>query len=131
MADKVAPSSAAAGSSSSKAEPAAGTVTAGPAVSNAEVDLRADNARLDQENRELRALLAAAGGFVPEPKELRFTMSEGVRQDLILLRHRVAAGELKEEDAVIADPATGRRYTLADISADEVAIPGLGDGKGK
>jgi len=106
--------------------PATGTVTAGEPASNAEIELRNENARLDTENRDLRAKLAAAGVTVPDPRERRFELSEGVRQDLILLRHRVEHGEIKEEDVQVADPATGRVFTLKDLPADAVAIPGVG-----
>jgi hypothetical protein len=112
-----------------KAAPAtASTVTAGESPSDTERELRNRMAELDQDNRDLRARLEAAGAHVPEPRERKFNMSEGVRQDLILLRHRVDAGELKEEDAQVVDPATTKVYTLADLPADAEAFPGIGDG---
>lgn len=106
--------------------PATGAITAGDPPDNAEIELRNENARLNDENRDLRAKLAAAGVTVPDPRERRFDLSEGVRQDLILLRHRVDAGELKAEDVRVADPATGKVFTLDDLPADAVAIPGVG-----
>jgi Tfp pilus assembly protein FimV len=120
-------------STTAKAAPAdpapASTVTAGVGPSNDEVELRARMAELDQENRHLRAQLADAGVRIPEKVEQTFAMSEGVRQDLILLRHRVDAGELKEEDAKVADPVTSKVYTLADLPKDANPYPGIGDGK--
>lgn len=109
-------------------EPSApsGVITAGDPAGAAEVALRADNARLDQENRELRGKLSEAGVTLPAPRERRFVMSEGIRQDLIMLRHRVESGELKEEDAAVTDPATGAVFTLDDLPADAAAIPGVG-----
>lgn len=106
--------------------PATGAITAGDPPDNTEIELRNENARLNDENRDLRAKLAAAGVTVPDPRERRFDLSEGVRQDLILLRHRVDAGELKAEDVRVADPATGKVFTLDDVPADAVAIPGVG-----
>jgi hypothetical protein len=103
-----------------------GAITSGDPASNTEIELRNENSRLDQENRDLRARLGAAGVTLPEPRERRFELSEGVRQDLILLRHRVDAGELKAEDATVADPATGRVFTLDDLPSDSPAIPGVG-----
>lgn len=128
MADKDA--SRAAAPAPSKATAPAGTsaVTAGPGPSEGEVDLRNRMAELDQENRDLRARLEQAGAHVPAPRERTFEMSEGVRQDLILLRHRVEAGELKEEDAKVVDPATTKIYTLADLPEGAEAFPGIGDG---
>lgn len=96
------------------AAPAAAPISSGGGMSDVERDLRNANAALSQQNAELRAQVEAAGETVREPREASFGMSQGVRSDLIAAQAAVEHGDVKPEDVVVVDPASGKVYGIDD-----------------